>query len=202
MTKTLKETMAKFGSSGAGTFNCYYEHLAELTAKREPEAGGYLDRLTAEQRMSLLREQKTERAREITRQAREDYAAEAERYHGELSRRTEYLRGRLFKVEDAGALSRAALATDAELGAMLELAAHAGNAGLGRAVFVASEQRGLGDLMAAFFDRIDPEGRELYQEYTEIPPPEILERQARSVEALIPDPDPDRLMPPARVGAF
>lgn len=58
-----------------------------------------------------------------------------------LDRRTDELRGRLFKVEDAGALSRAALATDTELGTLLEMAAHAGNAELGRAAFVAAEQR-------------------------------------------------------------
>jgi len=199
MTKTLKEIKAEFGSSGARTFNCYYEHLAEITAKREPEASGYPDRLTDEQRTNVLREQKMEQAGEITQRAREDYDAEVERYHAELSERADYLKERLVKVEDAGALSKAALATDAELGAMLELAAHAGNAESDRAVFVASEQRGLGDLMASFFYRIDSEGRELYEEWTEIPPSEILGRQTDSVESLIPDPDPDHLMPPPRV---
>jgi hypothetical protein len=192
--KTIPEIKEAFARSGASTLNRYHERLAEIAQEREPEAGGYLERLTDEQRASLLREQKTERAGEITQRAREDYAAEVERYHAELSKRAGYLKGRLFKVEAAGALSRAALATDAELGAMLELAAHAGNAELGRAVFVASEQRGLGNLMAAFFDRIDPECRELYEEYAEIPPPEILERQTDSVETLIPEPDPERLM--------
>lgn len=64
-------------------------------------------------------------------------------------------------------------------------------------VFVASEQRGLGDLMARYFDRIDPEGRDLYGEWTEIPPSEVLERQLDSVEALIPEPDSAGLIPPA-----
>ncbi len=196
--KTIPEIKEAFGSSGAGTLNHYHERLAEIAQEREPEAGGYLDRLTDEQRMSLLREQKMEQAGDITRRGREDYAAEVERYHAELSKRTEYLKGRLFRVEDAGALSRAALATDAELGTLLEIAAHAGNAELGRAAFVASEQRGLGDLMASYFDRISPESRDLYEEWTQIPPPEVLERQLDSVETLIPDPGPDRLMPPAR----
>jgi hypothetical protein len=196
--KTIHEIKEEFGSTGAGTLNYYQDTLTQIAQEREPEAGGYLDRLTDEQRMSLLREQKMERAGEITRQAREEYAAEVERYHAELSGRVEYLKGWLFKVEDAGALSRAALATDTELGTLLEIAAHAGNAELGRAVFVAAEQRGLGDLMAAYFDRVDPEGRELYQEYSEVPPPEILTRQRESVETLLPEPDPDRLMPPAR----
>ena len=82
--------------------------------------------------MILLGEQKMEGAGEVTRQAREDYAAEVGRYHKEISSRVDRLRSRLFKVEDAGALSSAALASDAELGAMLELAAQAGNPELGR----------------------------------------------------------------------
>ncbi len=51
-------------------------------------------------------------------------------------------------------------------------------------------------------DRISPESRELYQEWTEIPPPEILERQKDGVETLIPDPSPNNLMPPPTVGAY
>jgi hypothetical protein len=57
-------------------------------------------------------------------------------------------------------------------------------------VFVAAEGRGMGDLMAQYFDRLNPGGRELYEEYSEIPPPESLERQAKGVETVIPDPSP------------
>jgi hypothetical protein len=69
-------------------------------------------------------------------------------------------------------------------------------------VFVAAEGRGMGDLMAQYFDRLNPGGRELYEEYSEIPPPESLERQAKGVETVIPDPSPNKLMPPATVGAY
>jgi hypothetical protein len=31
-----------------------------------------------------------------------------------------------------------------------------------RAVFVAAESRGLGDLMSAFFEKVDPDARDLY----------------------------------------
>jgi hypothetical protein len=148
--------------------------------------------------MRLLREQKGERANESREAAVEAYTAALEHYAADLSRRTDELRGRLFGVSDAGALSRAALATDAELGALLEIAATAGSADLGRAVFVAAEQRGLGDLMAAYFDKMDPEARGLYSEWTEVPPPEALERQREGVDTILPEPDPDRLMPFAR----
>lgn len=195
--KTIHEIKEGFGRSGAEIVNGHHETRGAIAAETAPEEGRYLDQLSFEQRRALMVEQKTERLGESVRGAREAYAAEMERYRRELSGRTDYRKDRLFGVGDAGALSRAALATDAELGAMLELAAHAGNAELGKAVFVASEQRGLGDLMARYFDGIDPEGRELYGEWTEIPPDEILERQMGNVEALIPEPDPDGLIPPA-----
>ena len=51
--------------------------------------------------------------------------------------------------------------------------------------------------MASYFDRIEQESRELYGEWTEIPPPEVLERQLDSIETLVSDPGPDRLMGPA-----
>jgi hypothetical protein len=140
--KTIHEIKGDFGSEGAAILNSYHDSLNQIKAQREPEAGGYLDRLTDEQRMSLLREQKAEQTREIHSPTVETYRAEIERYHEELFGRVGYLKDRLFKVEDAGALSRVALATDNELGTLLEIAAHAGNTELGRAVFVAAEQRG------------------------------------------------------------
>ncbi len=63
---------------------------------------------------------------------------------------------------------------------------------------MAAEQRGLGDLMASYFDQVAPEARELYQEWAEVPPPEVLERQLGSIETILPEPDPERLMPLAR----
>ncbi len=193
--RTIQEIQQEFGSKSAGILNAYHDVLDEIKAQREPEAVGYLDRLSGAQRMGLLREQAMERSGEATRQAREDYLAEVESYHEELSRRVENLRSRLFKAEDAGALSRAALASDAELGTLMALAAQAGNAELGRAAFVAAEQRGLGDVMAAFFDKVDPEARGLYGEWREIPPPEMLTRQRESVETLLPGPTLDELKP-------
>ena len=51
-------------------------------------------------------------------------------------------------------------------------------------------------------DTVSPESRELYQEWTEIAPPEILERQKDGLQTLIADPSPNKLMPPATVGAY
>jgi predicted metalloprotease with PDZ domain len=195
--RTIQDIRAEFSSSSAATLNRYQARLDEIMADTEPEAGAYLERLSDEQRRDLLIEQKMERAKQVVERARKDYTSEVERYHAALSKRKEYLTERLFKVEDAGALSRAALATGDELGALLGLAARAQNAELGRAVFVAAEQRDLGELMAAYFDKINPEGRGLYQEWVEVPPAEVFERQIDNVDVVIPDPDPDSLMPKA-----
>ncbi len=85
---------------------------------------------------------------------------------------------------------------------MLNIATHAGNQDLARAVFVAAEQRGLGDLMARYFDEVDPEARALYQEWTELPSAEALKRKSEKLPTLVQKPDPDRLMPPAKVNAY
>lgn len=60
---------------------------------------------------------------------------------------------------------------------------------------VAAERRGSGDLMARYFDNVDPEARGLYEEWVSVPPAEVLERQREGVGAVLPEPDPGALMP-------
>ena len=145
--RTIHEIREALGKTGASIIDSHHEATASIAAVPEPDKGRYLDRLPfAERRRGIMREPKTERARESHGAASAAYAAETERYHEELSGRVDYLRGRLFKVEDAGALSRGTLTTDAKLGAMLELTTVAGNAELGWAVYVASEQREFGEI--------------------------------------------------------
>jgi hypothetical protein len=191
--KTIGEIQEQFSSEGPAIINEYYSDVGEIRDLRSPADGSYLDRLTDEQRMALLQDQKMEEAVKAHEHAVSSYREQVEYYHRQLEKRTNHIREQLFKVGDAGALSRAATATDAELGAMLEIAAQAQNAELGRAVFVAAEQRGLGDLMASYFDKLNPEGRGLYEEWTQIPPQEILDRQL-DVEAVLPAPDPNSLI--------
>ncbi len=196
--KTIPEIREAFGRAQMEIIGGHRDALDAMRDEREPEAGAYLDRLTDEQRMNLHREQKTERARESHGAAVEAYTEALERYEGDLSRRTDELRERLFKVESADAGMKAALATDTDLGTMLEYAIQSSNGDIARAVFTAADQRGLGDLMARYFDRMDPDARELYSEWSEIPPAESLERQRESVGVVLPEPDPDGLMPFAR----
>jgi hypothetical protein len=151
--------------------------------------------------MGLLREQKAGRADDAHRQTLEAYTAEVERYHDEVAQRRTHLKGRLFGVEGpdgAAALSRTVLASEGELSAYLDVALQAGNKDLARAVFVAAERRGSGDLMARYFDEIEPEARALYNEWSELPTEEALERQRENIERVVRPPDYDRLMPYAR----
>jgi hypothetical protein len=191
--KTIGEIQEEFASKSGEILNGHLDDVSRIKARSELTDGAYLDRLSPEQRMSVLREEKAEEARDVSEKAREAYAQEVESYLQDIAKRALYLRERLFEVEDAGALSRAALATDAELSTLMNIAAKAGNRELGKAVFAVAEGRGMGDLMMAYY-RLDPEAEELYAEYTSIPSEEILECRANSAEALIPDPDPDSLV--------
>jgi hypothetical protein len=191
--KTIGEIQEEFASKSGEILNGHLDDVSRIKARSELTDGAYLDRLSPEQRMSVLREEKAEEARGVSEKAREAYAQEVESYLQDIAKRALYLRERLFEVEDAGALSRAALATDAELSTLMNIAAKAGNRELGKAVFAVAEGRGMGDLMMAYY-RLDPEAEELYAEYTSIPSEEILECRANSAEALIPDPDPDSLV--------
>lgn len=149
-----------------------------------------------------MREQKAQKAAEAHERTVREYAREVERYQAELARRTDALKGRLFGVADAGALSRAAVADEGALAEMLEDANLAGNADLARAVFVAAHRRGAGDLVGRFFDGTDPEARGLYQEWADVPPPEVLERQRSGVDRVVQMPDPDSLTPSPAFGPY
>jgi hypothetical protein len=176
--------------------------LRNMLAAEEAEAGMYLDRLSDQQRYELLREQKGQAVDEACARHREEYREQLERFGAELSERTNYLRERLFKVSDTGAGSRAATANEDELAGMLDYAMLAGLGELGRAVFVAAEMRGLADLMGRYFSEIDPDARDLYNEWRQAPTPETLERQIEGVEQIVHRPSTDDLMSGLRVGAY
>lgn len=199
--RTIHDLQAEHGRASTEILAGYHAEIDAIKEEREPEAGAYLDRLTDEQRMNLMREQKAERGGAAHREALEAYTAAVEGYHEGLERRQGRLKARLFGVggpDGAAALSRTVTASEGELSAYLDVAELSGNEDLARAVFVAAERRGSGDLMARYFDNVDPEARELYQEWTSIPPAEVLERQREGVGTILPEPDPAGLMPFAR----
>lgn len=200
--KTIHEIKAEHSAKAGGIMTRYQDEIREIRDQRTPPEGAYLDRLTDGQRLLLLREQKEQKAAEAHERTVREYGREVERYQAALSERAGALKSRLFGVGDAGALARAATATDAELRGMLEDASLAGSEDLARAVLVAAHGRGAGDLMARYFDGADPEARELYAEWSDVPPAEILQRQRESVGRVVQMPDPDSLTPPATISAY
>ncbi len=116
--KTIGEIRGEHSAQAGGILAGYQDAVDGIRAETEPEAGAYLDRLTDEQRMRLLRDQKARKADDAHREAREAYSAEVERYHEELAKRRDHLKGRLFGVggpDGAAALSRTVTATEGEL---------------------------------------------------------------------------------------
>jgi hypothetical protein len=200
-TKTIHEIQEEHGRRASAILMRRFEEVEAIREANTLEAGAYLDHLTPEGRMNALREHKAERAEQLYTRTREDYTAELERYQAEERERKERLEERLFGTpgaQGADALSRTILASEGELAARLDVAAHAGNQELGRAVFVAADRKGLGDLMARYFEHLDPEARGLYAEWRAVTPPEVHERQRENLDALIPPPDRGTLIPPLR----
>ncbi len=200
--KTISEIQQEYGSAGAEILTRYHDTLAEIKGDRDIEPGLYADRLSDQQRLELLREQKSRQVDEARARTIDEYREHLERAHAELEERASKLRERLYLVENTTALSNAATADEEGLSAMLNIAAHAEDKTLARAVFVAAENRGLGDLVGRYFDEVDPEARELYNEWREVPSREVLERQAQSVEQLVHRPSVYTLMPPPSVSAY
>jgi hypothetical protein len=190
--QSIHEAEANYSERASEILQGWYTTLDEIVRSPESIEGPYVDHLTDEGRASAVREQKSERANAERERFVREYGELTEEHHEQVESRVRALSERLFKVEDAGALARVALATDTELGTLLELATQADNTELGRVVFVAAEQRGLGDLMAAYFDKIAPEARGLYEEYKAAPSKEIMERRLAGIETMFTPPASSR----------
>jgi hypothetical protein len=199
--RTIHELTEEYGMAASALLNGYHAEIDAIRATRNPETGGYLDQLNDEQRMTLLREQKAEKAQAVRAQAIEAAAAEHEQYERDVSERRALLKNRLFSVggaDGAAALARTVTASTDDLSALLDVALQAGNEELGRAVFVAAERRGSGDLMSRYFDEQSPEGRDLYAEWLDAPTDEMLERQRESIPVMVHEPGHEWLTPPLR----
>jgi hypothetical protein len=200
--KTIGEIQQEYSTRAAEILSRYHDALDEIKEDREPETGAYLDRLSDAQRNELLMEQKGTRVDQERARTIDEYTEHLESYHSELQSRAQWLHERLYKVENTTALANAAAAEEEALGTMLNIAAQAGDKDLARAVFVAADSRGLGEVVACYFDEVDPDARTLYNEWRQVPPREVLERQVSGVEQIIHRPSVDSLMPSPRVGTY
>ena len=199
--KSIRDIRQEHAERAGRIMGDYFDAKDRIRGEQEPADGAYLDRLTPGQRRALLAEQKAERLDEAHRRAREAYEREVSRYQDEVARRRAELKERLFGVggpEGASALSRAVLADDDELTLLMDAAVHAGNRDLARAVLVAADRRGRGDLLGRYFDEMDGEARPLYKEWSELPAAELLERQRETGGGVLPPPDPEALDAPLR----
>ncbi len=194
--KSIHEIKAEHSANATAILTRYHDATDEIRATRDIEDGTYRDQLTDEQRLRILRENKRGRADEAYRSTRYAYAAEVDRYQDELDARATHVKKSLFGMsspESAAILSRAAVASEEELGTMLELAADADNAEVSRAVLLAAERRGFAGLVARALEHAGEEARGLYAEWAEVPPAEVLERQREGVDRIVTPPDYDRL---------
>jgi hypothetical protein len=196
MARTVGDIQQEHASRMGELLSGYQDTIDEIRAETQPESGEYLDLLEGSQQRGLLREQKEQKATEAHSKVVAEYRASVERYHSELDERRGELQTRLYGVsgsEGAATLSRAALASEDELAMLMDVAATTGNTELAKAAFVAADRRGMGDLVARYFDEVDPDARGLYQEWHEIPPDEVLARQLDNVDRVISP--PRNLMP-------
>ncbi len=125
-------------------------------------------------------EQKTERANAAHRRTLDAYRAEHEAYQEKVRARVGHVSGALFGMsspESAAILSRAALASEEELGTMLDMAEASGNRELAKAALVGADRRGFAELRVRALEHAGPEAQALYGEWAERPPEEVLVRQ-------------------------
>src|SRR5215204_4676458 len=120
--KTIQEIEAAFGERAAVILRGWYDVQDGIGREIEYVEGPHADILTDRQRAEIAATQKAERAGAKAEEYRREYQALMEERNEAVRTRRRALRKQLFGVQDADALSRAALASDAELGAMLELA--------------------------------------------------------------------------------
>jgi hypothetical protein len=187
--RTIPGIEGAFAEKAAEIVRGWHETQDEITRSEVAVEGGYSEYLTDGGRAQVAREHKAERAAAKAEEHRQEYTKLTRERNAAVKARTHVLRDELFGVEDAGALARVALASDADLRAMLELAVHAGNNDLARSVFVAADQRELGDVLSTYFERVDPEAGELYQEWRAAPSEEDLERRLADAETIFSAPD-------------
>jgi hypothetical protein len=194
----IQEIKAEHGANTAVILTNWMDTQDQIRSKGL-EPGPYADRLEPEQRLSALQDQALEKAKVAHERTRRDYLAEVDRFEERVHARRQELRAKNFFVESTEAVAAALGADDAALLDMRQTSELTGNEELGKAAFVAAHRRGLGDVIAAYFERVNPEGHDAYQEWLDLPDPEAIETKRRAAEQAVQMPTIDRLTAGATV---
>jgi hypothetical protein len=196
MTKrTIWEIEEGYSEQATRLLRGWYEGKDRIARATEAVEGPHADLLTGAQRAEAAHQQKAERAGAEAERCRREYLELTEERNAAVRARVRSLRNEVYAVDNADVLSRAALATDAQLGAMLERAARTGNVELGKAAFVAAEQRQLGETTSRYLSTAPAATREAYEELKASPSEEAMERKLADADKLFPAPTPADFAP-------
>lgn len=195
--KRIQDIQEAYGQQFGRILNGLLDKYPEI-AKEKPEAVGFFDRLSDEQKVVATRDHRLALANEAREKAREDYNAAFAEYRERVESRKAEAETALFGHGDAlsaDVLARASFASNEELLAMAKVATKTGNASLKQATLSVAAERELGDVLVETFS---PEEQDLYAEITGAPPKEVLDRQTHAVDtdAVLPSPNLGQLMPP------
>jgi hypothetical protein len=188
MRKTFQAIEADYSERASALLRDWFAATDAIARAPEVVEGPHAELLTDAQRAEVGQRQKASRAQARAEECRREYIALTEERNRALTARVWSLREGVYAVDNTEVLTRAALATDAQLGAMAELAATTGNDELGRAVFMAAEQRELGDVMHRYLDAMGEDAREAYEELKAAPSEEAMERKLADADALFAPP--------------
>lgn len=155
--------------------------------------------------VKLTDAERVERGYAVNERLSREREAALKNRNASLEKREQDLRRRLFgapvghkdgvAVQSAAftdALTRATLASEEDLGRLAEVAARTGDKALGKAVFVAAEQRGMADLAVPYLNS-NPDVLADYRELGTMPTAEDRQRDAEN--AAIPKPKIGELRP-------
>ncbi|MBA2712517.1 MAG: hypothetical protein H0U55_03055 [Rubrobacteraceae bacterium] len=115
---TIQETKAAYSERAAKLLRDWYETRDEIARAPETVEGPHAELLTNAQRAEAAYQQKASRARAEAESRRRQYLKLTGERNDAIRSRAKSLHKEVYAVENADVLSRAALATDAQLGAM------------------------------------------------------------------------------------
>ena len=187
--KTIQQTEETYSEQAAELIRGWHTAQDEISNSPVSVEGELADLLTPAQRFQAEREMKAARASREADHYRRDYEELQEARNDVVRDRVRALRKDLYAVENADVLTRAAATTDDQLRELAELSATTGSSELGRAAFVVADRRGLGGVLASYF-QANPEAHALYEELQAAPSEETMERRLADAATLFAAPTP------------